>query len=193
MLLIIFICGCLCVLCALTILAKTVHDLRSSVLAYGKLTETADTPRSKWAILLATWTVPKSYFAHFYLVGLVFSVYCWIELTMLIQRTGNTSRHIGPMLDSLQRWDSPGGSHHIDGWKCFVGLGMMTGHLTRRLLESWLIERPSPLARMHVSHYLVGIGFYGAMVFGTWLEGVGDLSLWDHGKKKKKKEHGSVP
>jgi 3-oxo-5-alpha-steroid 4-dehydrogenase 3 len=25
---------------------------------------------------------------------------------------------------------------------------------------------------MHISHYLVGIGFYGAMVFGTWLEGL---------------------
>jgi 3-oxo-5-alpha-steroid 4-dehydrogenase 3 len=178
------ISGILCVLSTCAILAKIVPDLRASVLAYGKLSGTADIPRSKWVSRLAACTVPKSYFAHFYLGGLVFGLYCGIELALL--KSQRPERSLGPLLDLLRRWDSSRGSHRVEGWKCLVGLGLMTCHLARRLLECWLVERPSPSARMHVSHYFLGLGFYGAMVFGTWLEGVGDLSLWGQGNAIKR-------
>ncbi|KAG2180016.1 hypothetical protein INT43_003803 [Umbelopsis isabellina] len=32
---------------------------------------------------------------------------------------------------------------------------------------------------MNVSHYLIGIGFYGAMVFAAWIEGAANLGVWD--------------
>ncbi|KAI8334998.1 3-oxo-5-alpha-steroid 4-dehydrogenase-domain-containing protein [Chlamydoabsidia padenii] len=180
MLLILTICACLCILTVLAILSVTIHELRASVLHHGKLLETAVTPRTRWANCLAQLNVPKSWFTHFYIVGLIFSLYCWLEL-LVATRDGI---QVGPLLHTLQHWDSSQGSHRVDWQVCLIGLFLMTYHLTRRLLECWFIEKPSPHARMHISHYVVGIGFYGAMVFGTWLEGVGALSLWPDGYQK---------
>ncbi|KAI8092511.1 3-oxo-5-alpha-steroid 4-dehydrogenase-domain-containing protein [Halteromyces radiatus] len=179
MILICIISGCLLILSCLCLLAKTVPDLRSSVLAYGKLNETADQPRSNWAMELQSLTVPKTWFTHFYAVGFIFSLYCWYELVFLSPL--NTTNDLGPLLLLLKYWDAPAGGDRVPWSVCKLGLLLMTCHLARRLYESQVIERPSSLARMHISHYLVGLGFYGAMVFGTWLEGVATLPIWqDH-------------
>lgn len=168
MYLIVFISICLLVLSLLSICAKIIPELRRSVLSYGKLNvENTEKPTTLWATQLAKLTVPKHFFSHFYVVGLTFAIYCIAELVSL-DAFGKPLL----LISILKRLDTVQGTHHLDKQTCIIGLTLMTLHLARRCYESFLIERPSKTATMHVSHYLIGIGFYGAMVFGTWLEGL---------------------
>ncbi|KAI8381011.1 3-oxo-5-alpha-steroid 4-dehydrogenase-domain-containing protein [Radiomyces spectabilis] len=173
MYLIVFVCFCLCTLSALCVLAKYVPDLRSSVLAHGKLQSVADRPTSSLSRVVASWTVPKSWFTHFYIVGLAFALICSAELTAATLR-----RKYGLLLTFLRHWDNPYWGDTLSLTESYLGTTLMTIHLARRVYESFYIEKLSPTARMHVSHYLVGIGFYGAMVFGTWLEGAVSFGVW---------------
>jgi len=59
--------------------------------------------------------------------------------------------------------------------------------VVRRWYESYYVERPSAEARIHVSHYIVGITFYSAMAPSTWIDsyeawlrqggGIGSLAI----------------
>jgi 3-oxo-5-alpha-steroid 4-dehydrogenase 3 len=167
MYLILFISSCLIMLSLLSICAKQLPELQASVLSYGKLNLHNDKkPKTSWASQLSKLTVPKHYFNHFYVVGLLFALICIVELISF-------DIYHKPLflIWLLQHYDTIKGTHHLDKQTCIVGLTLMTLHLTRRIYESFWIERPSKTATMHISHYLVGIGFYGAIVFGTWLEG----------------------
>ncbi|KAI7880766.1 hypothetical protein K492DRAFT_237075 [Lichtheimia hyalospora FSU 10163] len=168
-----FICFCLCTLAFLAILARCIPILRSSVLSYGKLQSIATRPTSTIALQLAQLTVPKSWFAHFYVIGLIFALYCFAEMALLLAWNGH-----GPLLYCLRVWDIPQASKHITVLESIVALALLTIHLARRVYESFYIERPSLEARMHVSHYLAGVGFYGGMVLATWLEGAANFGLW---------------
>lgn len=171
MYLIAFISFCLLAISFLAVFAKLLPELRGSVLAYGKLnlgnTEKATT---LWATQLAKLTVPKHYFGQFYVVGLVFALYCIIELASL-------DVYGKPLLliSLLQKYDSVQGTQHLNKQTCIIGLTLMTIHLARRCYESHWIERPSKTATMHVLHYVMGFAFYGAMVFATWLEGLSNF------------------
>ncbi|KAI9005521.1 3-oxo-5-alpha-steroid 4-dehydrogenase-domain-containing protein [Phycomyces nitens] len=171
------LCGCLITLTALSLASKHIALLRSSVLAYGKLDLTADQPLTAMARWIKKITVSKTWFCHFYAVGLVAAIECLVEITLVLQW-----RVCGPVLTILRLWDTPQGSQHLGLGECLIGLVIMTLHLSRRLYESLVIERPSANARMHFSHYLAGIGFYGAMVLGTWLEGAANLGVWQPAK-----------
>lgn len=173
MYLISFVCFCLCTLALSAILARCVPLLRSSVLAYGKLHSIAAKPTNSIASQLAQWTVPKSWFAHFYVIGLLSALYCFAEIAFLLVWNG-----YGPVLYCLRVWDVPQASYHISVLESLVALALLTIHLARRVYESFYIERPSLEARMHVSHYIAGVGFYGAMVLATWLEGAANLNVW---------------
>lgn len=171
MYLIIFICTCLIILTILSICAQQLHELQASVLAYGKLNlHNNKKPATRWAHHLSKWTVPKHYFSHFYVVGLMTAALCIVELVSLSK--SNTSLFIMQLLD---RYDSRIGTHHVSREQCVLGLWLFTLHLTRRVYESFWVEKPSKTATMHVSHYLIGVGFYGAMVLGTWLEGASNV------------------
>lgn len=168
MYLIIFISCCLLILSLLSICAKLLPELQASVLSYGKLNlHNNKKPTSLWATQLSKLIVPKHYFSHFYVIGLLFAFLCILELTWL-QYYG----HPLLLIRLLQQYDSTNGTHAIDFQTCIIGLLLFTLHLSRRVYESFWIEKPSKTATMHLSHYLIGIGFYGAMVFGTWLEGL---------------------
>ncbi|KAJ8653066.1 hypothetical protein O0I10_011286 [Lichtheimia ornata] len=173
MYLISFVCFCLCTLTFFAILARCIPLLRSSVLSYGKLQSIAVHPTSTIASQLAQWTVPKSWFSHFYVVGLISALYCFAEIVLLLQWHGH-----GPVLYCLRVWDIPQASSHISVLESLVALALLTLHLARRVYESFYIERSSLEARMHVSHYLAGVGFYGAMVLATWLEGAANFGVW---------------
>lgn len=169
MYLIVLLCSCLIILTALSICANRFHELQASVLSYGKLNlHNTKKPKTRWAHYLSTLTVPKHYFNHFYIIGLLFGINCAIEL--YFQK--------GLVFYLLRQWDQPSGSHHLPQLQCQVGLLLVNFHLARRVYESLMIERPSKEARMHMSHYLTGIGFYGAMILGTWLEGAVHLGVW---------------
>lgn len=171
MYLIIFICTCLIILTILSICAQQLHELQASVLAYGKLNlHNNKKPTTLWANQLSKWTVPKHYFSHFYVIGLITAIVSIVELVFL--SCFNKSLFIMQLLD---QYDTRTGTHHVSQQQCIVGLTLLTCHLSRRVYESFWIEKPSKTATMHVSHYLIGIGFYGAMVLGTWLEGVSNV------------------
>ncbi|KAI9320991.1 3-oxo-5-alpha-steroid 4-dehydrogenase-domain-containing protein [Dichotomocladium elegans] len=174
MYLIIFICFCLCTLTVGAILAKCVPALRASVLSYGKLQSTAEKPQNAIIGAIAQLTVPKSWFAHFYVVGLGSALYCAVELGLLL---GWHRR--GPIVQLLCDWDIPNGADHVSVPDCVAALGFMTVHLARRVYESLWVEHPSANARMHFAHYVAGLGFYGAMVLGAWLEGAAFMGIWE--------------
>ncbi|KAI9357172.1 3-oxo-5-alpha-steroid 4-dehydrogenase-domain-containing protein [Pilaira anomala] len=171
MFLINFITCCLILLTLLSICAKKLHELQASVLSYGKLNlHNHKKPTTFWATQLAKLTVPKHYFSHFYLVGLVFAFVCILELAYL-----QYYQHPFLLIALLQHYDSMNRTHVLEWQSCIIGLTLLTLHLSRRVYESFWIEKPSKTATMHLSHYLIGIGFYGAMVFGTWLEGLSNF------------------
>lgn len=174
MLLIALLCCCLHLLSALSLIAKFQPTLRSSVLAYGKLTDTADRPTSKLSSWIAQQTVPKAWFAHFYLIGFIFALWCDVEMAMLLHY-----QQKWPIISFLQHFDSPEFSSSQPAVICVLSLCLITLHIGRRLYEVNIVERPSKKAKMNVSHYLIGIGFYGAMVFAAWLEGAANMGVWD--------------
>ncbi|KAI7890554.1 3-oxo-5-alpha-steroid 4-dehydrogenase-domain-containing protein [Mucor mucedo] len=170
MYLITFISSCLLILSFLSICVKVLPELHASVLSYGKLNLHNDKkPTTMWATQLSKLIVPKHYFSHFYVIGLAFALLSAIELTYL------QLCHQPLMLIRVLKYDNMEGTQRLDKHACIVGFIMMTLHLTRRVYESFWIEKPSKTATMHFSHYLIGLGFYGAMVFGTWLEGLSSL------------------
>lgn len=174
MLLIALLCFCLHLLSALSVIAKFQPTLRSSVLAYGKLSQTADRPTCKLSHWISQQTVPKAWFSHFYLIGFLFAVWCDIEIAMLLRY-----HQKWPIVSLLQHFDHPGLSSSQPAIICILNLCLITLQIGRRLYEVNNVERPSQNARMHVSHYMIGIGFYGAMVFAAWLEGAANLGVWD--------------
>jgi 3-oxo-5-alpha-steroid 4-dehydrogenase 3 len=168
MYLIVFLCSCLLILSFLSILAKQLPELQASVLSYGKLNLHNDKkPKTLWATYLAKLIVPKHYFSHFYVIGLLFALICIVELISF-----DVCQQPLLLIFLLQHYDTDQGTHHLSKSTCTFGLALLTLHLARRVYESFWIERPSKTATMHISHYLIGVGFYGAMVFGTWLEGL---------------------
>ncbi|CAO3614270.1 unnamed protein product [Cunninghamella blakesleeana] len=131
MILIGIICICLIILSILCLLAKSLPNLQSSVLAYGKLNETADKPRTQWANIVSHWTVPKSWFSHFYFVGVIFSIYCWFEIVLAMLTNNNTNNNkmiLGPLFSILRTWDTAYGSQHLNWNTCLIGLTLMTLH-----------------------------------------------------------------
>lgn len=160
---------CLITLALLAFVTQRLAFLRSTVLAYGRLNHTADRPQTTIQARLQQLTVPKAWFAHFYFVGLAFALYCALEMVFLPH---------GPLMDALRRWDTPQGSDRVDAATVTVSFCMMVCHLARRAYESVCIEQASAHARMHVSHYLAGLGFYGAMVLAAWIEGAVSLGVW---------------
>lgn len=174
MYLILIICACLITLTILSILAQQLKELRASVLAYGKLNlENTEKPTTFWGNALAKLIVPKHYFSHFYVVGLFTAIVCWLELFLWCQYRKSFS-----VIYFLQRLDIESGSNHVNSQDCLIGLSLYTLHLTRRVYESFRIEKASKTATMNFSHYLIGVGFYGAMVLGTWLEGATRFNIW---------------
>ncbi|CAO3677046.1 unnamed protein product [Rhizopus stolonifer] len=169
MYLIFLLCCCLITLTVLSLCANLFHELQASVLAYGKLNlNNTKKPTTSWAHYLSTLTIPKHYFSHFYAVGLSFGLLCSAELYF----------KNGFVIYILHQFNQPTGSRHLSRLQCQIGLFLMNVHLARRIYESNKIEKPSKEATMHVSHYLAGIGFYGAMVLGTWLEGASHFGVW---------------
>ncbi|KAL9546132.1 hypothetical protein MBANPS3_006813 [Mucor bainieri] len=154
-----------------SICAQQLHELQASVLAYGKLNlHNNKKPATQWARYLSKWTVPKHYFSHFYVIGLITAVLSTMELVSLYKFNKPLF-----MMQILDQYDTRNGTHHLSWQQCSVGLSLFTLHLMRRVYESFWIEKPSKTATMHASHYLIGVGFYGAMALGTWLEGVSNV------------------
>ncbi|RUP22000.1 3-oxo-5-alpha-steroid 4-dehydrogenase-domain-containing protein [Jimgerdemannia flammicorona] len=155
------------------LLTERLRFLRSTFLAYGKLVTTALPPASSLSARLGTLTVPKTWFAHFYLVNLALTLVTACEIRGLL-----TSGRLGALLKVLRRLDTPEMGDREPVQECILGLAFMIMQLGRRSYECLFVERASTTAKMHVAHYAVGLGYYFTMVMGSWAEGAANLGVW---------------
>ncbi|KAG0633274.1 hypothetical protein HOY80DRAFT_644235 [Tuber brumale] len=180
------------VLASATILfIQSIPPFRSRFLVYGKVatpatTTTANTkdakpitPRdSKGPVTtlldhFATYTVPHSFFTHFYILA----------LTTLLLLGQQISTH-GPLYTLLRDLQTPewatGSARRVTGgqsihqvvltWTCLV---LQT---VRRLYECLFVQKKSVAeggreSRMWVVHYALGLVFYVSAGIGGWVEG----------------------
>ncbi|CUS12811.1 unnamed protein product [Tuber aestivum] len=172
---------------------QSIPPFRSRFLVYGKAATPTTTARNAkdakpttspqdsrnpiTALLdhLATYTVPHSFFTHFYILA----------LTTLLLLGQQISTH-GPLYTLLRdlptpEWAAaPGSPRRVVGgqsihqvvltWTCLV---LQTG---RRLYECLFVQRRSAVeggggSRMWVVHYALGLAFYLGVGVGGWVEG----------------------
>ncbi|RID72249.1 hypothetical protein BRARA_C04150 [Brassica rapa] len=95
------------------------------------------------------WTVPQKYFAHFYVVGVVWTT-CLFAITWMY------AFKMAPLT----------GGSHVDHWfkvwRAVFLLLLMEIHVLRRLIESFYVFNYSPCARMNILGYFTGLFFYAA-------------------------------
>lgn len=190
------------------ILTATLPFLRNTVLDYGKLNEKTDKAASaqqsrqqkqqhptkqssteRLILFLRSLTVPKRWFAHFYVWATLWMLYLTADLYQYTTSIASSSKpetlsdrpwsfllllkHFGVSIDqAANRYHhplAPATSEHAVPW---LLLGLYLLHVIRRWYESWYVERPSPTARMHAGHYLVGISFYTAVPPALWIDAV---------------------
>src|SRR4051794_27568694 len=100
MFLLVFIRTCYLIITVIAVLSFIIPTLRASILATGKLVKTATPARDPFAHWLKKWTVPKAWFAHFYYVGAVLGIWCFLEVTLLVWYARR-----GPLIYLLREWD----------------------------------------------------------------------------------------
>lgn len=102
------------------------------MLHYGKVAQATPAQGPPLVRKLAAVTVPKSWFLHYYFV---FLALMWGMLVVCRE----------PILL---------GTKYLFVWF------LLTIQATRRALESVFVSKWSALSRMHVTHYMVGLGYY---------------------------------
>lgn len=95
------------------------------------------------------WTVPQSWFAHFYLVGVI-----WNMLVIVLAAGTFAIEH--PRLWGLPPVDD----RALEGAACVAILILFQVHLTRRFLETIFVMKYSKQARMHCVAWAFGILYY---------------------------------
>jgi len=111
---------------------------------------------------LASWTVPHSFFTHFYVTSVLSSAF-WA--TQLLSR-GPAFRAVAARVSDEHLQQSMSLNQII--W-CWV---LMAIQGCRRLYECIAISKPSS-SRMWFVHWLLGIAFYVATNLALWIEGTG--------------------
>jgi 3-oxo-5-alpha-steroid 4-dehydrogenase 3 len=175
---------CFYVLAAATILlANSIPSLRTRFVAYGKATSgtnrTSKNPQKRDAVeklldFLGTFTVPHSYFTHFYILSLVSSLFWGYQ----IATHGAAYRYLADLKlpDGMIRWGGAlrtrGGSGIGIQQVAVVWLAMLIQG-ARRSYECLYIQKPGQASRMWVIHYLVGLAFYATVNIALWIEGTG--------------------
>jgi 3-oxo-5-alpha-steroid 4-dehydrogenase 3 len=111
---------------------------------------------------LATWTVPHSYFIHFYIVAVLSSI---VWATQLLSR-GPLFRAIAVRTSEEHLQKSMSLNQVILCWL------LMTIQGSRRLYECMTMAKPSA-SKMWFVHWLLGIAYYIAITLAMWIEGIG--------------------
>jgi 3-oxo-5-alpha-steroid 4-dehydrogenase 3 len=135
------------------LIVRVIPSLHKAFIPYGK---TLNGARKSELTLqwLSDFTVPKSWFWHYYFMSVILSSFWGIQS---ISCCFGSSVCI---LESLAR---------VDGRTMMVW-GMMFLQGCRRLYESLCLQRPSS-ARMWIGHYIAGNGFYIMMNQAVLAEG----------------------
>ncbi|KAL4366955.1 hypothetical protein GQ457_05G012510 [Hibiscus cannabinus] len=119
-------------------------------------------------------TVPQSFFLHFYLLGVVWTTILLMGIWYFayeVAPLGSESlsyvaavNHLtgGSHVFSLHKSRFTSAEDRFNVWKSVFLLLLMEIHVLRRLYESFHVFNYSPSARMHIFGYLTGIYFYAA-------------------------------
>lgn len=123
------------------------RDAFDALTSRGKVRDKQRDKRKSAGFL--AWTVPQSWFAHFYLVGLIWNV-------IVIALAAGTFAFEHPRLWGLPPVDDKA----LEGAACVAILILFQVHLTRRFLETVLMMKYSKQARMHCVAWAFGILYY---------------------------------
>lgn len=106
--------------------------------------------------------MPHSYFAQFYIVSVVSSLFWGFQLFC----RGNVFQAIASRVSEEHQLHSMALSQVMVSWVLLALQG------SRRLWESHVFQKPSS-SQMWIVHWLLGIGFYLAAGVAIWIEGSG--------------------
>ncbi|KAI9703630.1 MAG: hypothetical protein M1836_007400 [Candelina mexicana] len=166
------------------LIVNSIPTLRSRFLAYGprsspppfkenahtpskaRIAQTPSDPSSSSVVIsfldeVSTWTVPHSYFEHFYLTSIFFSLFWLIQFVS----TGRIYRSLTSSVSERATSRSMSQEQILITWILMLIQG------SRRLYECIVFTKPSQ-TRMWVVHWLLGIAFYIAMSMAVWIEGI---------------------
>ncbi|XP_024528093.1 polyprenol reductase 2 isoform X3 [Selaginella moellendorffii] len=153
----------ICVAAALPI--KALHPLRSLVLACcrrGKLLYSSSSSSKRF-------TVPQSFFTHFYVVGVTWNTLLLATATlsscMCTLSSATDGIQFSALVEQFTGAGASAGSGSIPsmakqkqrGWTVVLLLLLMELQVCRRLYESLMVLSYGPDARMHLLGYLVGL------------------------------------
>ncbi|KAI9006055.1 hypothetical protein BC832DRAFT_539697 [Gaertneriomyces semiglobifer] len=158
------------------ILGTCIPFLDSAFLQYGKtLVVEGDAARSiSWftKLLREALSVPKHWFAHFYLLGLPWAAYIFYECTSVLML--GTFQPLGKALAHLPRKQGTGTLQLPV--EVLLAQGMMLVQVARRLYESLAVTKPSH-AKMNVLQYLLGLSYYAFTVVAVGIDGYAGLTI----------------
>ncbi|KAJ5924972.1 hypothetical protein N7454_007611 [Penicillium verhagenii] len=143
-------------------------SLRSRFLVYGPravpASATKSSPKAPASSglldYLATWQVPHSYFAQFYIASVLSSTFWAIQLVF----RGRVFQLIASRISEDHARQSISLTQVLICWILLAIQG------SRRLWESYKFAKPSS-SRMSVAHWALGLGFYLAAGVAIWIEG----------------------
>uniref|UniRef100_A0A0D3BDZ5 3-oxo-5-alpha-steroid 4-dehydrogenase C-terminal domain-containing protein n=1 Tax=Brassica oleracea var. oleracea TaxID=109376 RepID=A0A0D3BDZ5_BRAOL len=132
------------------------HELMLSFAGRGKILQPSSSQK---------WTVPQKYFAHFYVVGVVWT-------TLLFAMTWMYAFKMAPLT----------GGSHVEHWfkvlRAVFLLLLMEIHVLRRLIESFYVFKYSPCARMSILGYFTGLFFYAAAPLSLCIDIASEMLGW---------------
>eukprot|EP00897_Mesotaenium_endlicherianum_P011042 jgi/Mesen1/9967/ME000072S09385 len=125
------------------------------------------------------WSVPQSYFAHFYVLATIWTALLLIAASFPFLSSfppGNHQKLPGGLHQRLSAGliiAVPDGSVcDVLGFERVLLLGMLEIHSVRRLYEATIKARYSPGSCMHILGYLYGLSYYTALPLSFLLHGV---------------------
>ncbi|TIA06586.1 hypothetical protein D6C80_10247 [Aureobasidium pullulans] len=145
------------------LLAHCLPSLRTRFLAYGSR-QNGQPPKQLTTNpldALATFQVPHSWFASFYLVSTLCS-FIWFSQILLDQSLWRNLAALTDIKNSMTL------DQIIVTWILMLLQGV------RRLYESLEFTKPSN-ARMWIGHWALGVWFYASMSIAVWIEGAPTL------------------
>ncbi|KAF2805131.1 uncharacterized protein BDZ99DRAFT_511210 [Mytilinidion resinicola] len=150
---------------ALILLISAVPALSDRFLAYGSRSARSPAPRNAPTVLarvldhLTTYRVPHLYFAHFYILSILSSLF-WAH--QIWTR--------GPGFELLATF-VPEDSPTMTLPQIYMVWALMLLQGVRRLLEC-LVSASNSMSTMWIGHYILGHLFYLAVNISIWIEGV---------------------
>lgn len=109
--------------------------------------------------------VPHSWFRHFYIVSVGWSIF-W--LSQFLSR--------GRLMTAIAAWQAKVAPKGMGLGQTYIVAALMAIQGSRRLYESYFVARMGK-SPMWCVHWALGLAYYTAMGLGVWVEGSGMLTM----------------